>query len=162
MRKLLIEADCEEKYCRNCRLLFHGQCMLSAWWHYILDEWIGPELEYDTSAIDYIRLPECLEAERKAEGEITMLYRKRPVVIQAMQLRPDTFDECVKFIGEANLGDGTSEEECFMDILTPEGTMSARNGDWIIQGVNGKFYPCKPDIFDKTYERVEEADDGET
>lgn len=39
-------------------------------------------------------------------------------------------------------------------IHTPEGVLEAKPGDWIIQGVNGEFYPCKPDIFDKTYEPV--------
>lgn len=41
-------------------------------------------------------------------------------------------------------------------IPTLEGTMEAIPGDWIIKGVNGEFYPCKPDIFEKTYEKVEE------
>lgn len=41
-------------------------------------------------------------------------------------------------------------------IETLEGVMDASIGDWIIKGVNGEFYPCKPDIFEKTYEAVEE------
>lgn len=59
-------------------------------------------------------------------------YRKKPVVIEAYQ---------------------TDKE---MDIETLEGTMHASAGDYIITGVNGEKYPCKPDIFDKTYERVED------
>lgn len=43
-----------------------------------------------------------------------------------------------------------------MKIKTLEGVMNANVGDWIIKGVNGEFYPCKPDIFEKTYERVAE------
>lgn len=57
-------------------------------------------------------------------------YRKRPVVIDAYQ---------------------TDKE---LDIETLEGTMHANVGDWIITGVNGEQYPCKPDIFEKTYEPV--------
>ena len=41
-------------------------------------------------------------------------------------------------------------------VLTLEGTMLASTGDYIIKGVNGEFYPCKPDVFAKTYEAVEE------
>ena len=59
-------------------------------------------------------------------------YRKKPVVIEAYQ---------------------TDTE---MDIATLEGTMHASPGDYIIRGVNGEFYPCKPDIFVKTYEAVEQ------
>jgi len=58
-------------------------------------------------------------------------FRKKPVVIEAYQ---------------------TDKE---MDIETLEGIMHAEKGDWIITGVNGEKYPCKPDIFEKTYERVE-------
>ena len=57
-------------------------------------------------------------------------YRKRPVIIEAYQ---------------------TDKE---LDIETLEGTMHANSGDWIITGVNGEQYPCKPDIFEKTYEPV--------
>lgn len=42
-----------------------------------------------------------------------------------------------------------------IDIKTPEGTMCADPGDWVIRGVKGEFYPCKPDIFAETYEVVE-------
>ena len=43
-----------------------------------------------------------------------------------------------------------------LKIFTLEGTMNANIGDWIIKGVKGEFYPCKPDIFEETYEKVEE------
>lgn len=55
-------------------------------------------------------------------------YRKKPVVIDAYQ---------------------TDKE---MDIVTLEGVMHADVGDWIITGVKGEMYPCKPDVFEKTYE----------
>ncbi|HPS54035.1 MAG TPA: hypothetical protein PLP05_00410 [Sedimentisphaerales bacterium] len=85
-----------------------------------------------------------------------MKYRKKPVVIEAKQLSADTLDEIVTWIGDDKVTDGTSEDECFIGIQTLEGYMSARNGDWIIKGVKGEFYPCKPDIFEQTYELVEE------
>lgn len=45
-----------------------------------------------------------------------------------------------------------------LKIITLEGTMTANIGDYIIKGVSGEFYPCKPDIFHKTYEKVEEEE----
>ena len=79
-------------------------------------------------------------------------YRKKPVVIEAIQLTADSFNECVAFVGEDNLNDGTSEGECYIGITTLEGDMAAREGDWIIKGIQGEFYPCKTDIFAATYE----------
>lgn len=60
-----------------------------------------------------------------------MKFRKKPVVVDAFQ----------------------TEKEIFIE--TPIGTMRAAPGDWIITGVNGEKYPCKPDIFLKTYEKAE-------
>lgn len=83
-------------------------------------------------------------------------YRKKPVVIDAWQLTkenieagiPDWIDtEQVSIFGEAN---------AFAEIHTLEGTMQASYGDYIIKGVQGEFYPCKPDIFEQTYEEVED------
>ncbi|HZS45821.1 MAG TPA: hypothetical protein VFC63_12010 [Blastocatellia bacterium] len=83
-----------------------------------------------------------------------MKFRKKPVVIEAIQLNETSFQECVDFIGETNLSDGTSQEECYIGIVTLEGEMGARKNDWIIKGIQGEFYTCKPDIFEKTYEAV--------
>lgn len=48
-----------------------------------------------------------------------------------------------------------------LEVQTLEGRMTANEGDWLIQGVNGELYPCKPDIFEKTYSAVPcESDDG--
>lgn len=69
---------------------------------------------------------------RKASDFIMAKYRKKPVIIEAYQ---------------------TDKE---MIIHTLEGDMKASIGDYIITGVNGEKYPCKPDIFNKTYEKVEE------
>lgn len=82
------------------------------------------------------------------------LYRKKPIYISAIQLRPETFDECTSFIypegaPTPNIAD---KEACTILIKTLEGDMIAKEGDYIIQGVNAEFYPCKPDIFEKSYD----------
>lgn len=84
-------------------------------------------------------------------------YRKKPVVIEAMQVT----DHAIAVRGVMDWiveGGGTvlepmlpSPERVFA-IETLEGDMAAGLGDWIIKGVQGEFYPCKPDIFDATYE----------
>jgi hypothetical protein len=92
-----------------------------------------------------------------------MKYRKKPVVIEAVQWNGKNYDECMQFIGD----DGghkkayeDREEGCLktgeFSISTLEGVMIASTGDFIIKGVQGEFYPCKPDIFEKTYEVVNE------
>lgn len=92
-------------------------------------------------------------------------YRKKPVVIEAVQLQ-NTYDSiynAVEFV--FNIGMETSviganatvqdvQNKGGLDINTLEGTMKASFDDYIIKGVNGEFYPCKPDIFEKTYEKV--------
>jgi hypothetical protein len=86
-------------------------------------------------------------------------YRKKPVVIEAMQLSRNFADVIAKWIGRENInsmGPGEfAEDSCYIDIKTFVGSMLANEGDYIIKGVNGEFYPCKPDIFAKTYELVE-------
>ena len=92
-------------------------------------------------------------------------YRKRPVVIEAVQLlnSKDSIVEVVAFIhGEAAIGTEWLKSAAYADVAfqkgigikTLEGTMKASFGDWIIKGVSGEFYPCKPDIFEKTYESI--------
>lgn len=82
-------------------------------------------------------------------------YRKKPVVIEAVQWTgdPSCFDgtpmEGIYQPGPVRRLDGSIE------IRTLEGTMRADVGDWIIQGVKGELYPCKPDIFEATYEPAE-------
>jgi hypothetical protein len=86
-------------------------------------------------------------------------YRKKPVVIEAIQMPSETWP----FVARA---DRMGEIETMMKgvtarwigpslaIKTLEGTMTASPGDWIIKGVSGEFYPCKPDIFEATYEHA--------
>lgn len=74
------------------------------------------------------------ESEERLKNVMDMLggkFRKKPIVIRA-------------FLNNARP----------MQIKTLEGTMTAEIGDWIIEGINGEFYPCKPDIFEKTYEEI--------
>ena len=83
-------------------------------------------------------------------------YRKKPVVIEAMQFTEGHFQECAdwcggKFFAEEKPSD-PSDVSYRMIIPTLEGLMTASSGDWIIKGVQGEFYPCKPDIFEATYE----------
>jgi hypothetical protein len=78
-------------------------------------------------------------------------YRKKPVVIEAIQLTPFSTDAVEEFVG----GDLGIHPNGGMTIATLEGAMHASLGDFIIKGVNGEFYPCKSDIFAKTYEAVE-------
>ena len=95
-----------------------------------------------------------------------MKYRKKPVVIEAIQLKVDNFDEVCDFMlgtpapkhnPDFGLDEhGNTNEPCLgVYIETLDGEMLASYGDYIIKGVNGEFYPCKPDIFEKTYEQAD-------
>lgn len=85
-----------------------------------------------------------------------MKFRKKPVEIEAVKFDGWNWAECYQFMSdEVLLFPQVLEEREKIEIKTLEGTMTASRGDWIIKGVNGEFYPCKPDIFAKTYELVE-------
>ncbi len=77
-------------------------------------------------------------------------YRKKPVVIEAVQWTGNNFGELTDFMHDAY---GVDNKK--VTIKTLEGTMTADIGDWIIKGVQGEFYPCKPGIFAATYELVD-------
>lgn len=87
-------------------------------------------------------------------------FRKKPVVVEAIQWRYDTIanlNEIEKFIGyKPHYRDAVLTSKKRITIKTLEGEHKASLGDWIIKGVKGEFYPCKPDIFKETYEEVEE------
>jgi len=83
-------------------------------------------------------------------------YRKKPVVIEAMRLDRMNGSEVAAWCGGHHWTlDPEHEITSSLDITTLEGVMRAEVGDWIIRGVKGEFYPCKPDIFDATYEPAE-------
>lgn len=81
-------------------------------------------------------------------------FRKKPVVIEAVQWTGNNREEMEKFIPNTILAKKNVEEE--LAIGTLEGVMTASKNDWIIKGVHGEYYPCKPDIFEKTYELVDD------
>lgn len=91
-----------------------------------------------------------------------MKYRKKPVIIEAIQFEDnsDRIIEIHEFMGGDTIRVNYEDKNNpYLKIETLEGIMKASVGDYIVKGVNGEFYPCKPDIFEKTYERVtDEAD----
>lgn len=90
-----------------------------------------------------------------------MKYRKKPVVIEAFKWTGDINQtEDPSWIVELIEKDeiwfvGSGTENVIMQIDTLEGVMTAKQGDYIIRGIKGEVYPCKPDIFEETYEMVE-------
>lgn len=96
-------------------------------------------------------------------------FRKKPVEIEAIRWDGSNIDVVMEFISAddrwkegiesrfvGSAGIGHTPALGTLDIPTLEGTMTANPGDWIIRGVAGEMYPCKPDIFEATYELVQE------
>lgn len=89
-------------------------------------------------------------------------FRKKPVVIDAFQLSMAAFNSVIDWPDwaqeacEAGIIEMHGPDGVAARIKTPEGTHDAAFDDWIIRGVKGELYPCKPDIFAATYERVDE------
>jgi hypothetical protein len=88
-------------------------------------------------------------------------YRKKPVVIEAIQFEGDLYvaDKIKEWSRPCNghkppVDFESTNNGIELIIETLEGNMRARKGDWIIKGVNGEFYPCKDDAFKKTYDEV--------
>ena len=86
-------------------------------------------------------------------------FRKKPVVIEAIQFTGSNHRKVLSFI-YPNLSEdalhGAEVMRLPVVIETKEGDMTATPGDWIIKGVAGEFYPCKPDIFAATYEPADQ------
>ena len=80
-----------------------------------------------------------------------MKYRKKPVVIEAVQFKGNNSADIHEFAGDS-IREPVGKKH--LEILTLEGTHIASPGDYIIKGIKGEFYPCKPDIFEQTYELV--------
>lgn len=96
-------------------------------------------------------------------------YRKKPVVIEAFRFgidhRPDWFCDLVssndiitRYVSDDESDNPFDFRKTYCEIKTLEGTMKGDYGDFIIRGVKGEVYPCKPDIFEATYELAEEDD----
>lgn len=95
-------------------------------------------------------------------------FRKKPVVIEAIQYTGDNLREVLDFTGKhpcwSEWFDSFESYQAHVErdrrvfkIFTLEGVMEATPGDWIIRGIHGEHYPCKPDIFAATYEPAEET-----
>ncbi len=97
-----------------------------------------------------------------------MKYIKNPIVIEAIQFTAEKIngkfpkDVIVNWINEGSNDDNLiayhEDDGDYIYIHTLEGNMKARLGDYIIKGIAGEFYPCKPEIFKATYQMVEETD----
>ena len=88
-----------------------------------------------------------------------MKYRKKPVVIDAIQFDGGNYKQIFDWVGQwepeddgPGMWSGDDEKTLIIDTL--EGEMRANEGGWIIRGIQGEFYPCKSDIFVATYEKV--------
>lgn len=84
-------------------------------------------------------------------------YRKKPIVIEAVQWKGDNLAEILDMDAERKVIKNKLSDA--LTIETLEGDHEAKKFDWIIKGVNGELYPCKPDIFEKTYEKVIDEED---
>jgi hypothetical protein len=87
------------------------------------------------------------------------IYRKKPVEIEAIQWISDNIEQVYEMLGD-NLIINTDEDEVKHFINSLEGKMELSWGDYVIKGVKGEFYPCKPDIFELTYEIVEKTNEN--
>jgi len=92
-----------------------------------------------------------------------MKYRKKPVVVEAMQFTNYTKDQCFNFVTCNRVARRNENGEPELVIQTLDGDMVASLGDWIIkepfEHSDRRYYPCKPDIFEKTYEPLQEDRD---
>lgn len=96
-----------------------------------------------------------------------MKFRKKPVEVEAMQYmggKDNNLRAIQEFMGEGKLTISFKQSDIDPDIIihTLEGDMRASESDMIIKGIRGEFYPCKLDIFDKTYEPVDSTNDTTT
>ena len=94
-----------------------------------------------------------------------MKYRKKPVIVDAIQIKSNP-TQLKEFVGDNASVDildaawqaGAGIPTILVTIQTLEGKMYAGEGDYIVKGIKGEYYPCKPDIFEQTYEKVEESE----
>lgn len=89
---------------------------------------------------------------------MSQLYKRRPVTVEAVRFTEETLTELYDFMNIAgqgsflDCGHGIDPTDGKFKITTPEGVMEASIGDYIIKGVQGELYPCKPEIFERLYE----------
>lgn len=113
--------------------------------------------------IDAVNVMADLAYKHLKNKNMVQKFRKKPVVIEAIQWNNLNYKEISEFVGITLAPDleyetaylaGKGAPIFSLSIPTLEGKMKAMPNDWIIKGVNGEFYPCKPDIFEKTYDSV--------
>ncbi len=83
-------------------------------------------------------------------------YRKKPIDVDAIQWTGENIDEICLFLGSNNLTIERSPTKNHLYFWTSQGMALAKKGDYIIKEIDGEFYPCKKDIFAKTYEKISE------
>ena len=83
-------------------------------------------------------------------------FVKKPVVIEAIQYNGENIEAIEDFVGKKLSTVMSSDVDVKLIIPTLEGDMKASKGDYIIKGIKGEFYPCKPDVFKSTYNVVED------
>lgn len=89
-------------------------------------------------------------------------FKKKPVVIEARQLIDEASGQDIAYWCGGNLEGTDSSSTLQITVPTLEGVMTASFMDWVIKGVKGEFYPCKPDIFDATYDPKSDTVDSTT
>ena len=96
------------------------------------------------------------------DGRVERRFRKKPVEVEAVEWTGRNLVEIGQFVGEGIVVDAVEVGPPRLAIVTLEGEMFAAVGDWIIKGVEGEFYPCKPSVFAATYEHAAAAPVGDT
>jgi len=121
---------------------------------------LGQSVRLDSSHMEVLRrVNEAHAAELAAlRGEPTLIvksYRKKPIEVEAIQYDGDNFNHIQEWsdgaVYDNFMPEPTDLRSSHLRIQTLEGIMIANVGDWIIKGVQGEFYPCKPGIFEETY-----------
>lgn len=85
------------------------------------------------------------------------LYRKKPVIVEAIQFTGNNTVEIAGLLGWSYSGDGDYSDSIIIETL--EGDVTANVGDWVIRGVKGEGYPCRDDIFRLTYAPVDAGEE---
>ncbi|MBT7928931.1 hypothetical protein HN682_03325 [Candidatus Peregrinibacteria bacterium] len=79
-------------------------------------------------------------------------YRKKAIVVEAVQFTNETKDQVYNWVRCSTAASFDEDDNPILKIQTLEGVITASLNDWIIKGVQGEYYPCKPDIFEQTYD----------
>lgn len=81
-------------------------------------------------------------------------FRKKPVEVEAIQFTDKSKNEVFGWVTCQKTASFDMENKPVLVIKTLEGQMTAMMGDWVIKGIKGEFYPCKPDIFERSYDKI--------